>query len=95
LHRIESAEDEPYRRARLSDWRPTEKKSKKGFTHEIGAILIKVDKQMDDVLKRREILIKKLRDDEDSFTSDDGIWLANLDAQIAIKAAEQWRAHEQ
>ena len=22
LHRIESAEDEPYRRARLSDWRP-------------------------------------------------------------------------
>jgi len=26
LHRIESAEDEPYRRTRLSDWRPTEKK---------------------------------------------------------------------
>lgn len=28
LHRIESAEDEPYRRARLSDWRLTERKSK-------------------------------------------------------------------
>lgn len=41
LHRIESAEDEPYRRARLSDWRPTEKKSKKGFTHEILEIINK------------------------------------------------------
>ena len=41
LHRIESAEDEPYRRTRLSDWRPTEKKSKKGFTHEILEIINK------------------------------------------------------
>lgn len=41
LHRIESAEDEPYRRARLSDWRPTEKKPKKGFTHEILEIINK------------------------------------------------------
>ena len=41
LHRIESAEDEPYRRARLSDWRPTEKKSKKGVNLEILEIINK------------------------------------------------------
>ena len=61
----------------------------------MAQMLIRIDEKMNDALKRREILIKKLRDDEDSFTSDDGIWLANLDAQIAIKVAEQWRAHEQ
>lgn len=54
-------------------------------------MLIRVTQEMNDALKRREILIKKLRDDEDSFTSDDGIWLANLDGQIAISVAEQWR----
>lgn len=62
----------------------------------MAQMLIRVDKEMDDALKRREILIKKLLDDdEDSFTSDDGLWLANLDGQIAIRVAEQWREHEQ
>ena len=42
LHRIESAEDEPYRSTRLSDWRPTEpKRANKGFSHEILEIIEK------------------------------------------------------
>lgn len=61
----------------------------------MAQMLIRIDEKMDDALKRREILVKKLRDDEDSFTRDDGLWLANLDGQIAISVAEQWRDHEQ
>lgn len=61
----------------------------------MAQMLIRIDEKMDDALKRREILIKKLCDDEDSFTRDDGVWLANLDGQIAISVAEQWRDHEQ
>lgn len=60
----------------------------------MAQMLIRVTGGMDDALKRREILIKKLNDDEDSFTSDDGLWLANLDAQIAISVAEQWREEQ-
>ena len=61
----------------------------------MAQMLIRIDEKMDDALKRREILVKKLCDDEDSFIRDDGLWLANLDAQIAISVAEQWRDHEQ
>ena len=61
----------------------------------MAQMLIRIDEKMDDALKRREMLIKKLFDDEDSFTRDDGIWLANLDAQIATRVAEQWGDHEQ
>lgn len=61
----------------------------------MAQMLIRIDKKMDDALKRRKILLKKLYDDEDSFTRDDGIWLANLDAQIATSVAEQWGDHEQ
>lgn len=61
----------------------------------MAQMLIRIDEKMDDALKRREILIKKLSDDVDSFTRDDGLWLANLDGQIAISVAEQWRDHEQ
>lgn len=42
LHRIESAEDAPYRNARLSDWRPAgQKRVNKGFSHEILEIIEK------------------------------------------------------
>lgn len=61
----------------------------------MAQMLIRIDEKMDDALKRREILIKKLCDDEDSFTRDDALRLANLDGQIAIRVAEQWGDHEQ
>ena len=61
----------------------------------MAQMLIRIDEKMDDALKRREVLIKKLYDDEDSFTRNDGLWLENLDGQIATSVAEQWRDHEQ
>lgn len=61
----------------------------------MAQMLIRIDEMMDDALKRREILIKKLCDDDGSFTSDDAVRLANLNGQIAIRVAKQWRDHEQ